>query len=74
LKIKETLDDSYCISTRIRVARNFSGVPLNTFISKEQRADVEAKAIKAFESFTDELEGNYFSLSNLTEEETNSLI
>lgn len=30
----EPLDDAFCRSTRIRVARNMKGYPLGTFISK----------------------------------------
>jgi len=34
-------ENKYCISTRIRVARNLDGYPLGTFISTKQRQEVE---------------------------------
>ena len=30
-------DDKYCLSTRIRVARNVKGYPLGTFVERDQR-------------------------------------
>lgn len=37
----QPLDNNYCVSTRMRVARNLEGYPLGPFISKEQRKEVE---------------------------------
>ena len=38
LSFPSALDDSYCVSTRIRVARNLAGYPFGTFITPQQRA------------------------------------
>ena len=37
----EALEDKYCVSTRIRFARNLADFPLGTKISKDQRKQVE---------------------------------
>lgn len=41
INLGEQLDENYCLSTRIRVARNLRGFPLGTFISSIQRQMVE---------------------------------
>jgi len=35
LNMPEPLEDKYCVSTRIRVARNLAGLPFGTFITPE---------------------------------------
>lgn len=61
-------------STRIRVGRNLAKFPLGPGISREQRNQVEADAQEAFKSFTDELEGKYYALGSMTEEDRAQLV
>lgn len=68
LNIPEGLDDAFCNSTRIRVARNLADFPFGTFITKEQRKQVEDLAKKAFTSMTGDLAGTYYPLSGMTED------
>lgn len=70
----EPLDDRFCVSTRIRVARNLDGYPLGTFISTAQRDQVEKHATKAFKTFQGELSGTYYSLESLSESQRKQLI
>jgi hypothetical protein len=35
------LDEKYCVSTRIRVARNLKDFPLGTFLERDQRLKIE---------------------------------
>jgi arginine kinase len=35
LTFPDVLDNSYCVSTRIRVARNLDGIPFGTFVTPE---------------------------------------
>ena len=35
------LDEEYCVSTRIRIARNLDDYPFGTFITSEQRKEIE---------------------------------
>jgi protein-arginine kinase len=67
-------ENKYCVSTRIRVARNLEGFPLVTHINKAQRKEVEGHAKKAFESFDAELKGTYYSLESMNEKDKKSLI
>ena len=69
------LDEAYCSSTRIRIARNLKDFPLGTIISTEERDQVEQFAVKAFESLNGTaLEGKYYKLGDLTNEERTQLI
>lgn len=70
----EPLDDRYCVSTRIRVARNLDKYPLGTFISTEQRRQVEQHAVKAFSQFGGDLKGTYYSLGSLSDSQRKQLI
>lgn len=63
----------YVVSTRVRIARNLASVPLGTNITAEQRKQVEKLAIKAFNSFNGELQGTYYSLGKLSEQEKKQL-
>lgn len=71
LDFQANLDDAYCVSTRIRVARNLKDFPFGTFISTQQRDEVERLAKKAFESMdkVDDLKGKYYPLGKLTDVE-----
>ena len=61
-------------STRIRIGRNLKAHPLGPGITREGRNAVEAAAQKAFAAFTGELEGQYYKLGELTEDERRQLI
>lgn len=56
-------------STRVRVGRNLDGFPLGPGITNEQRKEIEAKVVKALESFTGDLAGKYYPLNKLSEAE-----
>ena len=62
------------LSTRIRVGRNLADFPLGPGITKDQRDQVESLVKKACESFTGELEGTYYALSSMSEDDRNQLI
>lgn len=55
------------ISTRIRVGRNMDGYSLGPNLTAAARAEIEAKACQALDSFEGELKGNYYSLSSMTD-------
>jgi len=73
LKIKN-LDESYVLSTRIRVGRNLQDFPLGAGISKEQRNGVERLVSTALTSLEGELAGAYFPLHGMSKEVQDSLI
>lgn len=61
-------------STRIRVARNLFGFPLNTSGTKETRLAIEDLMRKVFATLSGDLAGTYYSLANLTKEERQQLV
>ena len=61
-------------STRIRVGRNLAGYPLGPGLSKDQRKEIENKVSQALTTFEGELDGKYYALSSLSEEERKQLI
>ena len=61
-------------STRIRIARNLQGYPFGPGLTKEQRLEIEAKVVKAFNTFDNDLKGKYFSLSTMSETDRAQLV
>lgn len=57
------------VSTRIRVGRNLADYPLGPGLTKEQRLEVEEKVAHALKSFEGDLEGKYYQLASLTDED-----
>lgn len=67
-------DNEFIISTRIRVGRNLSGVPLGPAITKEQRLQVEQKVAALLCSLTGKLAGRYYPLEDMTKAEQSTLV
>ena len=61
-------DERMIKSTRIRVGRNLADYPLGPGLTREQRLEIETKVVEALNGFDGELEGQYYSLSDMTEE------
>ena len=62
------------ISTRIRVARNLSMFPLNPGGSAETRVAVTEMMAKVYAGLTDELEGDFFLHTTMSDEQRQGLI
>lgn len=60
-KLPADLDD-YCVSTRIRAARNISGYGLPPGTSRKERFEVEQICSEALAGLTGELAGKYYPL------------
>merc|ERR1719482_2614748 len=60
------LDSSYVISTRVRTGRTISGFPLPPSISADQRAELEALAVKALLTLDGPMKGDYYPLAGST--------
>lgn len=67
-------DGKMIISTRIRVGRNLADYPLGPGITNEQRKEIEKKVSEALKSFTGDLEGTYYPLNDMSEEDKKKLI
>ena len=66
--------NKYIISTRIRVGRNLDNFPLGPAISDTQRNEVEKTVSKILSSLKGNLEGKYYTLSKMSQENRISLI
>jgi len=66
--------NEYIVSTRIRVGRNLADFPLGPAISKEQRDEVEKIVSSTLNSLDESLEGKYFPILGMKEEDRLSLI
>ncbi len=64
----------YILSTRIRVGRNLSALPLGTAITKEQRLHVEEVVSTSLLKLQGELQGSYYPLEGMNEETQKQLI
>lgn len=62
------------LSTRIRVGRNLADYPLGPGITKQQRDEVESKVSTVLSKLTGELEGKYYALRSMTDDERKQLI
>jgi len=62
------------VSTRIRVGRNLKDYALGPGITNEQRIEIMTRVTKAFESYTGDLAGKFYSLNALTEKQRKQLI
>lgn len=62
------------LSTRIRVGRNLADYPLGPGITKQQRDEVENKVSTVLSKLTGELEGKYYALRSMTDDERKQLI
>ena len=67
-------DKSNIKSTRIRTARNLFGFPLNPGGTKETRLEIESLMRKVFDTLEGDLQGTYYSLESLTDEERAKLV
>ena len=61
-------------STRIRVGRNLADYPLGPGISQQQRKEVEEMVVKALSTFEGELQGKFYALTSLSDDERKQLI
>lgn len=66
--------NKYCVSTRIRAARNISGFGLPPATTRGERRAVAAIAKEGLETLTGELSGKYYDLAAMTADEEQSLI
>jgi len=71
-KLPADLND-YCVSTRIRAARNISGFGLPPGITRSERREVAALIQKGLTGLTGDLAGKYYSLETLSEADSASL-
>jgi arginine kinase len=67
-------DAKMIVSTRIRVGRNLKAFPLGPQITDAQRLDIEKQVSHALTNFTGDLQGTYYPLDKLSEDDRKKLI
>lgn len=68
------MDPKYVISSRIRTGRNIRGFSLPPHCTREERRIIENIARELLTSFTGDLQGEYYSLRNMSIHEQQRLI
>ncbi|CAH1797013.1 unnamed protein product [Owenia fusiformis] len=67
-------DEKYVLSSRVRTGRCIRGLSLPPATSRAERREVERVCIDALGSLDGQFKGQYYSLSNMTDEEQEKLI
>jgi creatine kinase len=65
--------DDYCVSTRIRAARNIAGFGLPPASTRAERREVERIVKEGLATLEGELAGTYYSLTDMTDEQSAQL-
>ncbi|XP_030650030.1 creatine kinase U-type, mitochondrial-like [Chanos chanos] len=68
------LDERYVLSSRVRTGRSIRGLSLPPACTRAERREVERVVVDALNGLKGELEGHYYSLTTMTEEEQEKLI
>jgi len=71
-KLPDDLND-FCVSTRIRAARNISGYGLPPGITRSERREVAGIIQKGLSNLSGDLEGKYYSLETLGKADSDAL-
>uniref|UniRef100_A0A7S3G149 Arginine kinase n=1 Tax=Palpitomonas bilix TaxID=652834 RepID=A0A7S3G149_9EUKA len=64
----------FVVSTRIRVGRNLSGLPLPAGTTRAARREVEKRVVSALNSLEGDLKGRYYPLGNMSDADRKQLI
>ena len=67
-------DSKYVLSSRVRTGRSIRGLSLPPACSRAERRMVEQVVSEALGGLTGDLTGKYYPLSNMTDEEQQTLI
>ncbi|XP_077395428.1 creatine kinase, testis isozyme-like [Festucalex cinctus] len=74
LKGGDDLDPEYVLSSRVRTGRSIRGFCLPPLCSRGERRAIEKLSVEALDSLSGDLQGKYYALKNMTEEEQQQLI
>nr|KAI8759081.1 arginine kinase-like [Biomphalaria glabrata] len=61
-------EGKFIVSTRIRIGRSLDGFGFPPILTVQNRKDIEAKALEALNSFSEDLKGTYYPLSDMDED------
>ena len=68
------VNSNYIVSTRVRVARNLAAFAFPSYISKQDRGEVEKIIKTALSQLSQNLAGTYFPLDSMSEQKSHQLI
>ncbi|XP_051751546.1 creatine kinase S-type, mitochondrial isoform X2 [Ctenopharyngodon idella] len=67
-------DENYVLSSRVRTGRSIRGLSLPPACSRAERREVERVVVQALSGLKEDLEGKYYSLTEMTDQEQQQLI
>lgn len=67
-------DENYVLSSRVRTGRSIRGLSLPPACTRAERREVERVVVQALSGLKEDLEGKYYSLTEMTEQEQQQLI
>ncbi|XP_051954445.1 creatine kinase S-type, mitochondrial isoform X1 [Xyrauchen texanus] len=67
-------DEKYVLSSRVRTGRSIRGLSLPPACSRAERREVERVVVQALSGLKENLEGKYYSLTEMTDQEQQQLI
>ncbi len=67
-------DENYVLSSRVRTGRSVRGLSLPPACTRAERREVERVAVQALSGLKGDLEGKYYSLTEMTDQEQQQLI
>lgn len=67
-------DENYVLSSRVRTGRSVRGLSLPPACTRAERREVERVVVQALSGLKDDLEGKYYSLTEMSEQEQQQLI
>ncbi|XP_028252685.1 creatine kinase B-type [Parambassis ranga] len=70
----DDLDPNYVLSSRVRTGRSIRGFCLPPHCSRGERRAIEKLSIESLDALEGDLNGKYYALKNMTEEEQQQLI
>ncbi|XP_019714330.1 creatine kinase, testis isozyme-like [Hippocampus comes] len=70
----QDLDSRYVLSCRVRTGRSIRGFCLPPLCTRGERRALEKLFIGALDTLTGDLQGKYYALKNMTEQEQQELI
>lgn len=67
-------DEKYVLSSRVRTGRSIRGLSLPPACTRSERREVERVTVMALSGLKGDLAGRYYGLSDMTDDEQQSLI
>ena len=70
----DDLDEEFVLSSRVRTGRSIRGLALPPYCTRAERREVEKIVVEALDSLKGDLQGKYYPLNKMTQQEQDQLI